>query len=107
MTTIFKDLFLSNSLANQSQNFVVPPLGGGKNVYINGPGHNTKMAATPYMVRPFKISSYITNGPMTMKLCMEYYELKLYTVYINDDSELTLTYFTTMSNLSKLVLYLY
>ena len=34
---------------------------------------------------------------------MEHYELKLYTVYINDDPELTLTYFTTMSNLAKLV----
>ena len=41
---------------------------------------------------------------MIMKLGMvEHYELKLYTVYINDDPELTLTYFTTMSNLAKLV----
>ena len=32
---------------------------------------------------------------------MEHYELKLYTVYINDDPELT-TYFTTMSNFAKL-----
>ena len=39
---------------------------------------------------------------MIMKLGMEHYELKLYTVYINDDSELTLTYFTTMSILVKL-----
>ena len=38
---------------------------------------------------------------MIMKLGMEHYELKLYTVYIIDDSELT--YFTTMSNLAKLV----
>ena len=29
--------------------------------------------------------------------------LKFYNVYINDDSELTLTYFTTMSNLAKIV----
>ena len=34
---------------------------------------------------------------------MEYYELKLCKVYINDDPELTLTYFTKMSNLVKLV----
>ena len=40
---------------------------------------------------------------MIMKLGMEHNELKLYTVYINDDPELTLTYFTTMSNLAKLV----
>ena len=29
--------------------------------------------------------------------------LQLYNVYINDDPEFTLTYFTTMSNLAKLV----
>ena len=40
---------------------------------------------------------------MTMKLYMEYYELKLYTVYINDDSGLTLIYLATMPNLVKLV----
>ena len=40
---------------------------------------------------------------MIMKLGMEYYELKLYTVHINDDPGLTLTYFTPMSNLAKLV----
>ena len=34
-------------------------------------------------------------------MIMKYYELKLYTVYINDDPELTLTYFTAMSNLAK------
>ena len=34
---------------------------------------------------------------------MEQYVLKLYKVYINDDSELTLTNFKTMTNLAKLV----
>ena len=34
---------------------------------------------------------------------MEHYFLKLYEVYINDDPELTLTNFKTMSNLGKLV----
>ena len=29
-----------------------------------------------------------TNSPMIMKLGMEHYELKLYTVYINDDPDL-------------------
>ena len=38
-----------------------------------------------------------------MKLCMEQYVLKLYKVYINDDPELTLTHFETMSKLAKLV----
>ena len=41
---------------------------------------------------------------MILKLSMEDYVLKLYKVYINDDPRtgLTLTYFTTMSNLVKL-----
>ena len=39
---------------------------------------------------------------MIMKLCMEQYVLKLYKVYINDDPELTLAHFKTMSNLAKL-----
>ena len=40
---------------------------------------------------------------MIMKICMEQYVLKLYKAYINDDPELTLTHFKTMSNLVKLV----
>ena len=40
---------------------------------------------------------------MIMKLVMEHWVLKLYNIYINDDPELTLTYFTIMSNLAKLV----
>ena len=43
---------------------------------------------------------------MIMKLCMEQYVLKLYKVYINDDPELALTHFTTMSIYAKLVLVL-
>ena len=83
-----------------------PPWERGKEVYINGPGHMTKMAAMPIYGKTFKqakIFSYRTVSPMIMKLGMEYYQLKLYTVHINDDPELTLTYFTTMSNLAKLV----
>ena len=40
---------------------------------------------------------------MIMKLSMKHYVLKVYKIYINDDPELTLPYFTTMSNLAKLV----
>ena len=42
---------------------------------------------------------------MIMKLWMEHYDLKVYTVYINDDPELILTNFLAMSNLAKLVSY--
>ena len=40
---------------------------------------------------------------MIMKLGMDLYVLKLYKFYINDDPELTLTHFKTMSTLAKLV----
>ena len=40
---------------------------------------------------------------MIMKLGMVQYVLKLYKVYINNDSALTLTHFKTMSYLAKLV----
>ena len=76
-----------------------PPWEGGKKVYINGLGHMTKIAATPI----YDKNSYRTYSPMIMKLGMEHYELMLYTVYINDDPELILTYFTAISNLVKLV----
>ena len=39
---------------------------------------------------------------MIMKLDMEQYALKLYKGYINDDPELTLTHFKTISNFVKL-----
>ena len=43
-TIIFKDLLL-NSLANQSQTSRGASLGKGMKVYINGPGHMTKMVS--------------------------------------------------------------
>ena len=36
---------------------------------------------------------------MMMKLGMQHWRLKLYKVYINGDSRLTITYFTARSNL--------
>ena len=58
----------------------------------------TKMAAMPIYGKPVKIF-YRTNSPMIMNLSMQHYVLKLYKVYINDDPELTLAHFQTMSNL--------
>ena len=37
--------------------YVEPPLEGGTKVYINGPGHMTKMAATPIYVKTLQKSS--------------------------------------------------
>ena len=77
-----------------------PPWEGGTKVYINGPGQLTKMADTPINSKHLQKSS---SSPMTMKLGMEHYALKLYELNINDAPVLTLTYFTAMSNLAKLV----
>ena len=63
---------------------------GVEKMYINGPGHMTKMAAMPIFSR--------TKSPMILKLGMQHLGLKLYKVCINDDPVLTLTYFTAMSN---------
>ena len=79
-------------------------LGKGERNYINGPGQMTKMAAMPIFGKNIQKSS--PYSPMILKLGMEHYVLKLYKVYINDDPELTLTYFTTMSNLAIFFLYL-
>ena len=43
---------------------------------------------------------------MIMKLGLQQYVLKLYHDLINDDPDLTLTHFKTMSKFAKLVLYL-
>ena len=44
---------------------------GGTKVYINGPGHMTKMAATPiYGENPSKIIFSRTGGPIFTKLGM-------------------------------------
>ena len=62
----------------------------------------TKMAAMLISGKNLKKSSYRTNSPMIMKLGMGQYVLKRYKVHINDDPELTLTYFKKVSNFVKL-----
>ena len=71
---------------------------GGTNVYINNPGHMTKMAAMPiYGKNPSKIFFSGTTGPISTKHGMKHYWLKHYNVYINHDPMMTLTYFTARS----------
>ena len=60
-------------------------------MYINDPGHMTKMAAI------FQIFFSGTGGPISTKLGMKHQWLKYYNVYINHDPVMTLTYFTTRS----------
>ena len=51
--------------------YVEPPWEGGMKVYINGPGHMTKMAATPiYVKKPSKIFFSRTRWPIFTKLGM-------------------------------------
>ena len=51
--------------------YVEPPWEGGTKVYINGPGHMTKMAATPiYGKNPSKILFSRTGRPIFTKLGM-------------------------------------
>ena len=81
---------------------VEPPWEGGTKVYINGPGHITKMAATPiYGKNPSKTFSR-TGGPIFTKLGMYHRGLLPILVSINDDPGVTLTYFMARSNLENL-----
>ena len=75
------------------------PKDGGTKVCSNGPGHMTKMAATPiYGKNPSKIFSR-TRRPMTFGLGMYHWGCGAYQVCSKDDPRLTLTYLTSRSNL--------
>ena len=67
-------------------------------MYINNPGHMTKMAAMPiYGKNPSKIFFSRTSGQNSTKLGMKHRCLKHYDVYINHDPVMTLTYLTARS----------
>ena len=67
-------------------------------VYINGQGHMTKMAAMAInSKKTLKVFFSRTRKPMNLKLGMKYQAIGLYKVYINYDPWMTLTYFTARS----------
>ena len=67
-------------------------------MFINNPGHITKMAAMPiYGKNPSKFFFCGTTGPISTKLDMKHKGLEDYNVFINHDLGLTLTYFTAKS----------
>ena len=67
-------------------------------MFINNPGHMTKMAAMPiYGKNPSKFFFSGTTGPISTKLGMKHGELEYYNVCIDDDLWMTLTYFTAWS----------
>ena len=67
----FSNIFSSDTAwPIKAKFYVEPPCEGGTEVYINGPGHVTKMAATPIFGKnPSKIFSR-TGGPIFTKLGM-------------------------------------
>ena len=62
-------------------------------MYINNPGHMTKMAAMPiYGKNPSKIFFSRTGVSISKKLGMKHRWRKYYNVYINHDPVKTLTF---------------
>ena len=73
-------------------------------MYINNPGHMTKMAAMPiYGKNPSKIFFSRTGGSISKKLGMKRQWLKYmyYNVYINHDPVMTLTFFNGKVNIGR------
>ena len=67
-------------------------------MYVNNPGHMTKMAALPiYDKNPSKIFSG-SGGPISTKHGMYHFGLEHYNVNINYDPVMTLTCFTARSS---------
>ena len=60
----------------------------------------TNMAVMPiYGKKPLTTVVSGTKRPMALKVCMQHWVFEYYLMYSSDDPGLTLTYFTTMSNL--------
>ena len=72
-------------------------------MYINNPGHMTKMAAMPiYGKNPSKIFFSRTGGSISKKVGMKHRWLKYYNnVYINHDHVMTLTFFYGKVNIGR------
>ena len=69
----FSKVFFSKTARPIKAKFhVEPPWEGGKKVYINGPGHMTKMAAKPIYDKKHQ-NLFLQNLYMIMKLGIEHY----------------------------------
>ena len=90
---IFKHLLLKLLGQSKAKLHVEHPKDVGTNVYINGPGHMTKMAAIAINSKKrLKNFFYRTRKPMILKLCMKHQCKELYKVYKNHDPGMTLTF---------------
>ena len=89
-------------LGQLNSNFIWRLMDAGTKVCSTGPGHMTKMAATPiYGKKRLKIffRRFRTRRLMTLGLGMKHWGCGAYQVCSNDDPRLTLTYLTSRSNL--------
>ena len=95
----FSKIFFSETARPIKAKFYMKHLWeGGTNVFINNPGHLTKMAAMPiYVKNPSKFFFSGTTGPISTKLGIKHRGLEYYNVFINYDLLMTLTYFTARS----------
>ena len=76
-----------------------PPWDGGTKVCSNGPGHMTKMATTPVMVKTLKNLLLQNQKADDLESWYVASVLEYYQVCSNDDLKLTMTYFMAKSNL--------
>ena len=71
-------------------------------MFINYPGHMTKMAAMPiYGKNPSKFFFSGTSGPISMKLGMKHRGLEYYNVFINYDLWIHLDLFYGKVNIGR------
>ena len=67
LATLLLNFFSITTRAIEAKFYVAPPWDGGTKACSNGPGHMTKMAAMPYMIKT-KIFFSGTERPKTLKL---------------------------------------
>ena len=95
----FSKIFFSETAWPIKAKFYMKHLWEGEtNVFINNPGHMTKIAAMPiYGKNPSKFFFSGTTGPISTRLGMKHRGLEYYNVFINFDLWMTLTYFMARS----------
>ena len=98
-STFSNFFFLETAKPIEAKFHLEPPWDGGMEVSTNC-CHMTKIAAMPiYGLKNFKIFFSGTKRPMILKLGMRHWFHVCYQSCSNDDTGLTLTYFTARSNL--------
>ena len=99
ISIIFKHLSSETTLPIKAKFYVKHLKDGVINVYINNPGHMTKMAARPIYGKNLSKIFSGTSGQISRKLGLKHRWLKYYNVhvYINHDPVMTLTQFMARS----------